>query len=187
MTVETEFDDRLDLSDLREAADRVRRELHEIIVGQEAVIRQLLAALLADGHVLIEGVPGVAKTLTARLLARTVSADFTRVQFTPDLMPSDILGTSVFNPETRAFEFKRGPIFTHFVLIDRDGRIRGYYNSDDLERIDLLAEHARDAVLRAVGIRLGRDLAVGVAVAEQHAVLGDEGHLDLLGRLPCAV
>lgn len=123
MTVETtDFESRLDLTELRDVAERVRSELHEIIVGQEAVIRQLLAAMLADGHVLIEGVPGVAKTLTARLLARTVSADFKRIQFTPDLMPSDILGTSVFNPETRTFEYKRGPIFTNLVLIDEVNR-----------------------------------------------------------------
>lgn len=116
------FESRIDLSDLRSAVDRVRSELHKIIVGQDEMVELLIAAVLADGHVLIEGVPGVAKTLAARLLARTVSADFARIQFTPDLMPSDILGTSVFNPKTTAFEFKQGPIFSNLVLIDEVNR-----------------------------------------------------------------
>lgn len=116
------FESRIDLSDLRSAVDRVRSELHKIIVGQDEMVELLIAAVLADGHVLIEGVPGVAKTLAARLLARTVSVDFARIQFTPDLMPSDILGTSVFNPKTTAFEFKQGPIFSNLVLIDEVNR-----------------------------------------------------------------
>jgi MoxR-like ATPase len=118
----TAFASRIDLSDLRHAVDGVRGELRKIIVGQAELVDLLVAALLADGHVLIEGVPGVAKTLTARLLARTVSVAFTRIQFTPDLMPSDIVGTSVFNPKTTAFEFKRGPVFSHLVLIDEVNR-----------------------------------------------------------------
>ena len=116
------FESRLDLSDLQEAVGRVRGEIGKIIVGQHRMVAFLLAALLADGHVLIEGVPGVAKTLTAKLLARTVSVGFARIQFTPDLMPSDILGTSVFNPRTMAFEFKAGPIFSNIILIDEINR-----------------------------------------------------------------
>ena len=118
----TDFASRIDLSGLRAAADRVRTELHRIIVGQDEMVELLLAAVLADGHVLIEGVPGVAKTLTARLLARTISVGFSRIQFTPDLMPSDILGTSVFNPKTTDFDFKRGPVFSNLVLVDEVNR-----------------------------------------------------------------
>ncbi len=116
------FESRLDLSALRQSADEVRAELGKILVGQRRMVDLLLAALLADGHVLIEGVPGVAKTLTAKLLARTLSVGFARIQFTPDLMPSDVLGTSVFNPKEAEFTFKRGPIFSNVVLIDEINR-----------------------------------------------------------------
>lgn len=116
------FPSRIDLTDLRADADRVRDQVHRIIVGQEKTLSFLLTALLANGHVLIEGVPGVAKTLMAKLLARTVSAEFKRIQFTPDLMPSDILGTSIFNPKTTTFEFKRGPVFANLILIDEVNR-----------------------------------------------------------------
>jgi MoxR-like ATPase len=91
-------------------------------VGQEALVRLLVTAVLADGHVLIEGVPGIAKTLGARLLAGTLSVKFSRIQFTPDLMPSDVLGTTVFNPKEARFEFRRGPIFSNLVLIDEINR-----------------------------------------------------------------
>ena len=116
------FHARTDLSGLRDAAARIRAEIGKIIVGQERMLDLLLTALLADGHVLIEGVPGVAKTLMAKLLARTIEVDFARLQFTPDLMPSDILGTSVFNPKTTAFTFRQGPIFSNLVLIDEVNR-----------------------------------------------------------------
>lgn len=116
------FDAQLDLAPLREAADRVREEVGRILVGQNRMVDLFLAALLADGHVLIEGVPGVAKTLTARLIARALAVDFTRIQFTPDLMPSDILGTSVFNPKTGEFSFRHGPIFSNVILIDEVNR-----------------------------------------------------------------
>ena len=111
-----------DFSDLQSAAAAVRNEIHELLVGQDAMVDQLLTALLADGHVLIEGVPGTAKTLTARLLARTLDVDFTRIQFTPDLMPADVLGTSVFHPDTAEFSFRKGPIFSNVVLIDEINR-----------------------------------------------------------------
>ncbi len=107
---------------LREAIEDVKAEIGKVIVGQEAMIELLLAAILADGHVLIEGVPGVAKTLTAKLLARCIDVPFSRIQFTPDLMPSDVLGTSVFNPQTGSFSFRRGPIFSNVVLIDEINR-----------------------------------------------------------------
>jgi len=116
------FESRLDLDPLRDAAERIRSEVGKILVGQRRLVDLFLTALLADGHVLIEGVPGVAKTLTARLIARTLSVEFTRIQFTPDLMPSDVLGTSVFNPKTTEFSFRQGPIFSNVVLIDEINR-----------------------------------------------------------------
>ncbi|CAN5303022.1 MoxR family ATPase [soil metagenome] len=119
---DTIFENRLDLTGLQQNVQKVREEIGKVIVGQEAMVDLLLTALLADGHVLIEGVPGVAKTLTAKLLARVISVDFTRIQFTPDLMPSDVLGTSVFNMKTSEFEFKSGPIFSNIVLIDEINR-----------------------------------------------------------------
>lgn len=116
------FNERTDLSGIRTMADDIRAEISKIIVGQQQMIDLLITALLANGHVLIEGVPGVAKTLTARLLAQTISTSFSRIQFTPDLMPSDVIGTSVFNPKTTDFSFKRGPIFANVVLIDEINR-----------------------------------------------------------------
>jgi len=116
------FENRLALQDLLEAVSKIKTELHKVIVGQDAFIELLIIALLADGHVLIEGVPGVAKTITAKLLAKTISSGFSRIQFTPDLMPSDILGTSVLNMKTADFEFKKGPIFSNLILIDEVNR-----------------------------------------------------------------
>ncbi|MCW8811550.1 MAG: AAA family ATPase, partial [Ignavibacteriaceae bacterium] len=119
---ETNFNQSTDLSELKESVEKVRAEIKKIIVGQEKITDMMIAAVLADGHVLIEGVPGIAKTLLAKLIARTISADFSRIQFTPDLMPSDILGTSVFNMKTSEFEFNRGPIFSNIILIDEINR-----------------------------------------------------------------
>lgn len=113
---------RVDLSELNAAIQRVRDEIAKVIVGQAQMVDLLLAAILADGHVLIEGVPGVAKTLTAKLLAKSIDVQFSRMQFTPDLMPSDVLGTSVFNPQTGSFQYKHGPIFSNIVLIDEINR-----------------------------------------------------------------
>jgi MoxR-like ATPase len=115
-------EDKTAVTHLTEALEGVKAEIGKVIVGQEAMIELLLAAVLADGHVLIEGVPGIAKTLTAKLLARCVDVPFSRIQFTPDLMPSDVLGTSVFNPQQGSFSFKRGPIFSSVVLIDEINR-----------------------------------------------------------------
>ena len=117
-----EFQSRIDMTRLQENLQKVRNEIGKVIVGQENMIDHLLAALLSNGHVLIEGVPGVAKTITAKLLAKTISVDFSRIQFTPDLMPSDILGTSIFNMQNSQFEFKKGPIFSNFILIDEINR-----------------------------------------------------------------
>jgi len=113
---------RTDLSSLKESVEKVKSEIRKIIVGQDKIIEFLLASIFADGHVLIEGVPGIAKTLLAKILAKTISADFSRIQFTPDLMPSDILGTSVYNMKTSEFEYKRGPIFSNIILIDEINR-----------------------------------------------------------------
>ena len=116
------FENRLDLNALNEQVNRIRKELSKIIVGQEEMIDLLITAILSDGHVLIEGVPGVAKTLTAKLLAKVIDVKFSRIQFTPDLMPSDVLGTSVFNLKNSEFEFKAGPVFANIVLIDEINR-----------------------------------------------------------------
>lgn len=116
------FQNRVDLSGLQQAVGNIKNEVNKIIVGQDSMIELLIAAVLADGHVLIEGVPGVAKTLSAKLLSRTMMVGFSRIQFTPDLMPSDIIGTSIFNLKTSDFEFKKGPLFSNIVLIDEINR-----------------------------------------------------------------
>lgn len=117
-----EFSSRIDLKNLQEAVEKIKSELGKVIVGQHDMLEMLIISILTDGHSLIEGVPGVAKTLTAKLLAKTLAVDFSRIQFTPDLMPSDILGTSIFNVKTSEFEFKKGPIFSNIVLIDEINR-----------------------------------------------------------------
>jgi len=116
------FDNRIPLVDLKDTVSKVKAELAKVIVGQENFIELLIVALLVDGHVLIEGVPGIAKTITAKLFAKTLKTDFSRIQFTPDLMPSDILGTSIFNMQQSEFEYKKGPIFSNIVLIDEINR-----------------------------------------------------------------
>src|ERR1043166_8919903 len=116
------FAQRTDLSALNQAVTSIRSEIKKIIVGQDEMVKLIIAALLADGHVLIEGVPGVAKTLTAKLVAKSLAVGFSRIQFTPDLMPSDVLGTPVFNPKEAVFDFKRGPLFSNIVLIDEINR-----------------------------------------------------------------
>ena len=103
-------------------AERVKSEIGQVIVGQEEMLDLLLVALFTGGHVLLEGVPGIAKTLTAKLLAQVIHADFSRIQFTPDLMPADVVGTSVYNMKTADFSFKPGPIFSNVVLIDEINR-----------------------------------------------------------------
>ncbi|MEZ5427419.1 MAG: MoxR family ATPase [Pyrinomonadaceae bacterium] len=102
--------------------EQIKQELRKIIVGQDEVIEQILVALLAEGHALIEGVPGTAKTLTVKTLARIIGARFSRIQFTPDLMPSDITGTNVFNMQKSEFNLRPGPIFTDILLADEINR-----------------------------------------------------------------
>ncbi|MFD2550568.1 AAA family ATPase [Bizionia sediminis] len=116
------FSNRIDLKPLQAHVTQIKQEIGKIIVGQNELIELLIISILANGHTLIEGVPGVAKTVTAKLLARTLDVDFSRIQFTPDLMPSDILGTSIFNVKTNEFEYKKGPIFSNIVLIDEINR-----------------------------------------------------------------
>src|ERR1043166_9287075 len=102
--------------------EHIRTELRKVIVGQDEAIEQILIALLAEGHALVEGVPGTAKTLTVKTLSRIINATFSRIQFTPDLMPSDITGTNVFNIATSNFNLRRGPIFTDLLLADEINR-----------------------------------------------------------------
>ncbi|WP_343700679.1 MoxR family ATPase [Chitinophaga sp.] len=116
------FEPRTDLSGLHEAVAAIKAEIAKVIVGQHQMVDLLTAGLLANGHILIEGVPGVAKTLAAKLLAGTLDAKFSRIQFTPDLMPADVLGTSIFNPQSKEFEYKKGPIFGNIILIDEINR-----------------------------------------------------------------
>lgn len=116
------FEQRTDLQALNNAVNNIRQEIAKVIVGQQQMVDLLLAAILSNSHVLIEGVPGVAKTLTARLMAKCLDVPFSRIQFTPDLMPSDVLGTAVFNPKDAVFEFRQGPIFSNIILIDEINR-----------------------------------------------------------------
>jgi len=117
-----QFSNRVDLTQLQEAVSGIKSELGKVIIGQQDMIELLIISILANGHSLIEGVPGVAKTVTAKLLAKTMDVDFSRIQFTPDLMPSDILGTSIFNLKSSEFEFKKGPLFSNIILIDEINR-----------------------------------------------------------------
>lgn len=121
-TENVNFQSRINLEPLLESINTIKQELGTVIVGQSKMIDQLLVAILSNGHVLLEGVPGVAKTITAKLLSKTLNIGFSRIQFTPDLMPSDILGTSVFDLKKSEFEFKKGPIFSNLILIDEINR-----------------------------------------------------------------
>ncbi len=116
------FENRIDLSELKASVSQIRAEIGKIIIGQEQFVDMLIASILANGHSLIEGVPGVAKTITAKLMAKTMDVAFSRIQFTPDLMPSDVLGTSIYNMKEASFDFKKGPIFSNIVLIDEINR-----------------------------------------------------------------
>ena len=112
----------VDVDPVMMRAERVKSEIGQVLVGQEEMLDLLLMALFTGGHVLLEGVPGIAKTLTAKLLARSIDTGFSRIQFTPDLMPADVVGTPVFNMKTSDFNFKFGPIFSNVVLIDEINR-----------------------------------------------------------------
>ena len=114
--------DTLDLSSFSAKIDEIKAEVGQVVVGQQITVELLLTTILANGHALLEGVPGVAKTLLARLTAKLIDADFSRIQFTPDLMPSDVLGTTVFNLKSNEFDFHRGPVFADIVLVDEINR-----------------------------------------------------------------
>ncbi len=116
------FEPRIDLAPLEQTVRAIRESVSQVIVGQQEMIELMIAAFLMRGHVLIEGVPGIAKTLAARALASCTAAGFSRIQFTPDLMPSDVIGTSVFNLKTSDFTFHAGPIFSNVILIDEINR-----------------------------------------------------------------
>ena len=105
-----------------ELITELKNECAKIIVGQEDIIEKMLVCIIADGHILLEGAPGIAKTLTGRTLAKTIDSDFSRIQFTPDLMPSDIIGTSIYKMKEGTFEFVKGPIFSNIILIDEINR-----------------------------------------------------------------
>ncbi len=122
MEEENKYDNRVDLKALTDTIKKLKSEIGKVIIGQEKAVDLIVTSILANGHVLIEGVPGVAKTLLTKLIAKLIKVDFSRIQFTPDLMPSDILGTSVFNMQSSSFEFIKGPIFSQIVLIDEINR-----------------------------------------------------------------
>ena len=116
------FEYRTDIATLSSATNALQAEIRKSLIGQNEMLHLIIAAILANGHVLIEGAPGVAKTLTAKLVAKSMHAGFNRIQFTPDLMPGDVLGTSIFNPGEGRFQFKAGPVFNNIILIDEINR-----------------------------------------------------------------
>ncbi|MCB1114817.1 MAG: AAA family ATPase, partial [Chlamydiia bacterium] len=101
---------------------KVKDEIGEVIVGQKNLVESLLIALLADGHILLEGLPGLAKTLAVTTLSKTVNCDFSRIQFTPDLLPADLVGTMIYNPKEGTFSVSKGPVFTQILLADEINR-----------------------------------------------------------------
>jgi MoxR-like ATPase len=117
-----EFQNDVNINRIIERTQALKTEIGKVIIGQHDLLNMLMVALVADGHVLLEGVPGIAKTLTTRMLAKAIDTSFKRIQFTPDLMPSDVIGTSIFNPQKASFEFREGPIFGNIVLIDEINR-----------------------------------------------------------------
>jgi len=117
-----QFTTRLDLQNVKSFADAIKKQIATIVIGQEKMVELMIVAVLSKGHILIEGVPGIAKTLTAKLLSKSIDTDFSRIQFTPDLMPSDVLGTSIYNPKDATFSYRKGPIFSNIVLIDEVNR-----------------------------------------------------------------
>ncbi|MEA2041779.1 MAG: MoxR family ATPase [Bacteroidota bacterium] len=118
----TEFKERTNLEELRTRTSEITDAVGKVVLGQEKVIRQIIIGILSDGHILLEGVPGIAKTLLVKLFAKSIEADYSRIQFTPDLMPSDVIGTSIFNSADNRFEFRKGPVFGNIVLVDEINR-----------------------------------------------------------------
>ena len=132
-----------EIVDIKELNDRIQREssfvdlitmeMNKVIVGQKHLTECLLIGLLSDGHILLEGLPGLAKTLAINTLAQTINAGFSRIQFTPDLLPADVIGTMIYSPKTEEFNVKKGPIFTNFVLADEINRAPAKVQSALLE------------------------------------------------------
>ena len=116
------FETRTKLTDLQTAIEKIRNEIAKIVVGQGNMVDLLITAMFSNGHVLLEGVPGVAKTMTAKLIARSINTGFSRISFTPDLMPSDVIGTLTYNAKNNEFEFKKGPVFSNIILADEINR-----------------------------------------------------------------
>ncbi len=124
------------VAQVRELADRVRANVARVIIGKPEVIDRVLAALLCEGHVLLEDVPGLGKTVLARALAQSLACTFTRIQFTPDLLPSDVTGLSIYNQQQQAFEFRPGPVFTQVLLADEINRATPRTQSALLEAME---------------------------------------------------
>jgi len=114
---------------MNEQINKLKKELSKAVIGQEDMIEGLLIGLLCDGHILVEGVPGLAKTTTINALSRAIGLDSKRIQFTPDLLPSDIIGAQIYNPQDHSFSIKKGPLFTHLLLADEINRAPGKVQS----------------------------------------------------------
>jgi MoxR-like ATPase len=122
MDEEKKFEERIGLLPLQEKIVALKKEIGKVLVGKEKIVDLIVVAILADGHILLEGVPGIAKTMIAKLMAKMLTVGYSRIQFTPDLMPSDVTGTTIFNSATSKFEFNEGPVFSNMVLIDEINR-----------------------------------------------------------------
>jgi MoxR-like ATPase len=122
MNEENTFEERIGLQELQQKVTLLKQEISKVLVGKEDIVDLITVAILANGHILLEGVPGIAKTMIAKLIAKLIKIDYSRIQFTPDLMPSDITGTTIFNVSNSKFEFNAGPIFSNIVLIDEINR-----------------------------------------------------------------
>jgi MoxR-like ATPase len=126
-----QLDDRL--AGFGRIAERITDQIGHVLVGQQAMVNRLLIGLLAGGHILLEGVPGLAKTLTVRLLARSIDTGFSRIQFTPDMLPADVIGTEIFNPRDATYSIKKGPVFSNLILADEVNRAPAKVQSALLE------------------------------------------------------
>ncbi len=147
----------------------VAKEVSKVVVGKTQIVRLIMVALLAEGHILLEGVPGIAKTLIARAFSKSLGLKFRRIQFTPDMLPSDITGTFIFNPKDREFEFKRGPVFSNIVLVDEINRATPKTQSALLE-----AMQERQVTIEGITERL----------EEPFIVLATQNPLELEGTYP---
>ncbi len=134
---------------------KLRTEMSKVVIGQQYMIDRLLIGLLSNGHILLEGVPGLAKTLSVRSLAQTINASFSRIQFTPDLLPADVTGTRIFNQKTNEFEVRKGPIFANFILADEINRAPAKVQSALLE-----AMQERQVTIGNESYRLGHPFLV---------------------------